>query len=53
MLVKGIQKIATSMVPRLRCKVAANNLANAETAGFRKTRSFFVTSKNNKDLMAS
>ncbi len=41
MLIKGIQKIATSMVPRLRQQeVVANNLANAETTGFKKDSIF-------------
>jgi flagellar basal-body rod protein FlgF len=51
MLIKGIQKIATSMVPRLRLQeVVANNLANAETAGFKKDSIFLRYVKEQQGL---
>jgi flagellar basal-body rod protein FlgG len=51
MLIKGIQKIATSMVPRLRLQeVVANNMANAETAGFKKDSIFLRYVKEQQGL---
>jgi flagellar basal-body rod protein FlgF len=51
MLIKGIQKIATSMVPRMKLQeVAANNLANAETAGFKKDSIFLRYVKDQQGL---
>jgi flagellar basal-body rod protein FlgF len=51
MLIKGIQKIATSMVPRMRLQeVVANNLANAETAGFKKDSIFLRYVKEQQGL---
>lgn len=51
MLIKGIQKIATSMVPRERLQeVIANNLANAETSGFKKDSLFLRYVKEQQGL---
>ena len=50
-MIKGIQKIASSMVPRLRLQeVIANNLANAETAGFKKDSIFLRYVKEQQGL---
>ncbi len=50
-MIKGIQKIATSMVPRMRLQeVVANNLANAETAGYKKDSIFLRYVKEQQGL---
>ena len=50
-MIKGIYNTAASMIPRVRKQeVIANNLANAETAGFKKDSMFLRVFKNEQNL---